>query len=281
MGGSPELPRGWDPETGSLQDLVHGMFHDSYASTDDERHPPTTQPSPTVAVASPGRAQSAADREPAPPPRPPSSPAGLLRRRLAAPALTTAVLLAATLAGLYILDTTATTRASSANVSQVGATVTPPPAPSPAATSPTVAAPLPPPAVPAPEPVVIDFGTRSEVGDGWRLAASRPYPCDVLMAIPVLQQDGTRIVRVTLTLTNRTGIPQPTRVWRLAATADGTPAEHILWPSERFRGVPDTTLKPGRSVRFLVAIRVPEQRVQLRITAERDAAPGAVFAGAL
>jgi len=101
------------------------------------------------------------------------------------------------------------------------------------------------------------------------------------MAIPVLQQDGTRIMRVTLTLTNRTGTPQPARIWRLAATADGTPAELVLWPAERFRGVPDVTLTPGRSVRFLIAIRVPERRVHLRIAAERDAAPGAVLAGTL
>jgi len=33
--------------------------------------------------------------------------------------------------------------------------------------------------------------------------------------------------------------------------------------------------------RFLVAFRVPEHPVQVRITAERDAAPGAVLAGTL
>ena len=60
-------------------------------------------------------------------------------------------------------------------------------------------------------PVVLRFGKRSELADGWRLATSRPYLCDVLMAIPVLQKDGTRIMRVTLTLTNRTGAPQATR----------------------------------------------------------------------
>ena len=75
------------------------------------------------------------------------------------------------------------------------------------------------------------------------------------MAIPVLQKDGTRIMRVTLTLTNRTGAPQATRAWRLAATADGVPAELVQWPAAKFRGVPDRTLNAGRSVGFLVAIR--------------------------
>jgi hypothetical protein len=130
-------------------------------------------------------------------------------------------------------------------------------------------------------PVVAGFGKRTELADGWRLAASRPYLCDVLMAIPVLQKDGTRIMRVTLTLTNRTGAPQATKPWRLTATADGAPAELVLWPAARFRGVPDTTLNAGRSVGFLVAFRVPEHPVQVRITAERAAAPGAVLAGTL
>ena len=38
-------------------------------------------------------------------------------------------------------------------------------------------------------------------------------------------------MRVTLTLTNRTGAPQATRAWRLAATADGAPAELVEWPA--------------------------------------------------
>jgi protocatechuate 3,4-dioxygenase beta subunit len=41
----------------------------------------------------------------------------------------------------------------------------------------------------------------------------------------------------------------------------------------------DTTTT--RSVGFLVAVRVPDHPVQLRITAERDTAPGAVLAGTL
>ncbi len=164
-----------------------------------------------------------------------------------------------------------------------------PSAPTPVA-APAVGLPTPPPSprtaaqvAPAPVvlPVVAAFGKRTELADGWRLAASRPYLCDVLMAIPVLQKDGTRIMRVTLTLTNRTGAPQATRAWRLAATADGVPAELVEWPAANFRGVPDRTLNAGRSVGFLVAIRVPERPVQVRITAERDAAPRAVLAGTL
>ncbi len=146
---------------------------------------------------------------------------------------------------------------------------------------PPVSSSPPAPASAAPQPVALAFGTRSELPDGWRLGASRPYLCDVLMAIPVLQKDGTRIMRVTLTLTNRTGAPQATRMWKLAAIADGTPAELVLWPAKRFRGVPDMTLESGRSVGFLVAFRVPEHPVQVRITAERDAAPRAVLTGTL
>ncbi len=125
------------------------------------------------------------------------------------------------------------------------------------------------------------FGARANLGDGWRLAASRPYPCDVLMVIPVLQQPGTRIMRVTLTLTNRTDGPQRASSWQLAASADGRPAELVLWPAERFRGVPDVTLAPRRSVRFLVAVRIPDRPTQLEITASRDAQARAVLFGAL
>ena len=41
------------------------------------------------------------------------------------------------------------------------------------------------------------------------------------MAIPVLQQNGTRIVRVTVTLINNTGRPQRAKTWSL--TACGVP----------------------------------------------------------
>jgi hypothetical protein len=155
------------------------------------------------------------------------------------------------------------------------APLTPPVSPAPAATAAALTAAV------APAPVAIPFGTRSDVGEGWRLATTRPYLCDVLMAIPVLQRDGTRIIRVTLTLTNRTGTTQPARAWELAAAANGVPAELVLWPAERFRGVPDVTLTPGRSVRFLVAVRVPQDRTQLEITARRADAPRAVLGGSL
>jgi hypothetical protein len=257
MGGMPEPPRGWDPEHDSLEDLVHAMFRD-----DPEQ--PAAQRSVAVEsrqAAAPGR-QASGDRSR------PSRPRRGVFGRLAAPALATAALVTAGLAGGQILTA-------------------PTPAPTPATglptsvASPRTAAQAAPPQPAAPAPVVIGFGKRTELPDGWRLAASRPYLCDVLMAIPDLQKDGTRIMRVTLTLTNRTGGPQPTRPWRLAATADGTPAELVLWPAERFRGVPDVTLNAGRSIGFLVAIRVPIRPAQVRISAERDAAPGAVLAGIL
>jgi hypothetical protein len=199
------------------------------------------------------------------------APAGMPSRprrrvgRLAAPALAVAALVTAGLAGGQIV--TATRPIPVAAPAAPAALPTSPPSP------PTVA--------PVALPVVTGFGERTELADGWRLAASRPYLCDVLMAIPVLQKDGTRIMRVTLTLTNRTGAPQSTRAWRLAATADGAPAELVEWPAAKFGGVPDRTLNAGRSVGFLVAIRVPEHPVQVRITAERDAAPRAVLAGTL
>lgn len=244
MGGMPEPPRGWDPEKGSLEELVHAMFRD-----DPEEPEPPRPAGPEPATAPPA----------AEPPRP--------RRRafpVARPALAAAALVTASLAGGQILTATTTTT----------------PVVAQAVPSPRTAAQVAPQPTAAPE-VVLGFGKRTELADGWRLASSRPYLCDVLMAVPVLQKDGTRILRVTLTLTNRTGTPQPTRAWRLAATADGTPAELVLWPSERFRGVPDVTLAAGRSVGFLVAVRVPDHPVQLRVSAERDAAPGAVLAGRL
>jgi len=250
MAGMPEPPRGWDPEKDSLEDLVHAMFQDDPAE-------PAVQRSATAPP------QAAARRAPAGRSRP--SRPGRRAGRLAAPALAVAALVTAGLAGGQIL------------------TATPAAAPVPAAApaSPRTTVQVAPPTPAAPPPVVVDFGERTQLADGWRLAASRPYLCDVLMAIPVLQKDGTRIMRVTLTLTNRTGAPQATRAWRLAATADGVPAELVEWPAANFRGVPDRTLNAGRSVGFLVAIRVPEHPVQVRITAERDAAPRAVLAGTL
>ncbi|HEX3259073.1 MAG TPA: hypothetical protein VHS35_11195 [Pseudonocardia sp.] len=249
MGGLSEPPRGWDPDKDSLEDLVHAMFQDD-PEEPDARSSAAAAP-PQAAVADRPRRQA-----------PPRSrlPAG----RFAAPALAVAAVVTAGLAAGQILTAT-----------PAG------PVPAAAPASPRTAARVAPPTPAAPAPVVVDFGKRTQLADGWRLAASRPYLCDVLMAVPVLQKDGTRIMRVTLTLTNRTGAPQATRPWRLTATADGAPAELVLWPAARFRGVPDTTLSAGRSVGFLVAFRVPEHPVQVRISAERDAAPGAVLAGTL
>ena len=250
MGGLPEPPRGWDPDKDSLEDLVHAMFQD------DPEEPDARS---SAAAATPRAAVADRPRRQAPPRS--RLPAG----RFAAPALAVAAVVTAGLAGGQIL------------------TATPAAAPVPAAApaSPRTTVQVAPPTPAAPPPVVVDFGERTQLADGWRLAASRPYLCDVLMAVPVLQKDGTRIMRVTLTLTNSTGAPQATKPWRLTATADGAPAELVLWPAARFRGVPDTTLKAGRSVGFLVAFRVPEHPVQVRITAERAAAPGAVLAGTL
>src|SRR5258705_10168313 len=98
---------------------------------------------------------------------------------------------------------------------------------------------------------------------------------------PVRQKAAAGIRGVPRTLPTRTGPPRATPRGRWAGTAEGAPAEFVLWPAERFRGVPDMTLNAGRSVRFLVAFRVPERPVQVRINAERDAAPGAVLAGTL
>jgi hypothetical protein len=260
MGGLPEPPHGWDPKTDSLEDLVYAMFQDDS----------TESPRSTASAAAPTPASDPRER-PSPAARKRRTGATrLLTGRTAAPLLAAAALVTAALAGGQIL--TATPAAAPVAV--------PAPVPGP----PTAATPTPQPvltAAAAAGPVALDFGKRSAMPDGWSLASSRPYLCDVLMAIPVLQKDGTRIMRVTLTLTNRTGAPQATRQWRLAATADGAPAEFVLWPAERFRGVPDMTLNAGRSVRFLVAFRVPEHPVQVRINAAREAAPGAVLAGTL
>jgi hypothetical protein len=256
MGGMSEPPRGWDPEKDSLEDLVHAMFQDDPKEQAAQRaagEPPQATERPTTG-----------DR------RLPSQPRRRAAGRLAAPALAAAALVTAALAGGQILTAPTPTPVAA----PAGPTGRPPPPAAPRSAAQVAPAPV-------ALPVVVDFGKRAELANGWRLAASRPYLCDVLMAIPVLQKDGTRIMRVTLTLTNRTGAPQATRAWRLAATADDAPAELVEWPAAKFRGVPDRTLNAGRSVAFLVAVRVPEHPVQVRITAERDAAPRAVLAGVL
>ena len=285
MGGSSELPRDWDPETDSLQDLVRIMF--------DSDHPVdrTADAASSSVSARPGTAVRPRSADPVSRPATSIEPVPVgARRRFAAPALAAAVLFLLTLAGWQIrtvstatadLATTSapSTSGAAAAPAQTTAQVGPPVTPAPAPASIVVAAPAPVPA--APPPVGIGFGGRTTLGDGWRLAATRPYPCDVLMAIPVLQRDGTRIVRVTLTLTNRTGTPQPAKAWQLAATADENPAELVMWPAERFRGVPDVMLAPSRSVRFLVAIRIPDRPATLEITASRDAVARVVLSGAL
>ena len=132
-----------------------------------------------------------------------------------------------------------------------------------------------------PAPVGIAFPGRADVGEGWQIAVTRPYLCTVLMAVPVLQKPGTRIVRVTVTLVNRTDSTQPANAWSLGvATSEGT-AELVLWPQEGFRGVPDVQLAPGRSVRFLVAVRIPDQPTRVDVRADRGTATRAVLAGTL
>ena len=135
--------------------------------------------------------------------------------------------------------------------------------------------------VTAPAPVDVAFGTRADVEDGWRIAVTRPYPCTVLMAIPPLQQNGTRIVRVTVTLINKTDRPQRAKTWSLTARAGDLPADMVLWPEEGFRGVPDVLLEPRRSARFMIAVRIPDQRTQLKINADRETVTRAVLAGTL
>ena len=290
MATPPELPSGWDPHRDSLEDLVRNLFHDESHDATGERstqRPESSRPSPPVAAAP----VPSADAEPAPRPAP-EPPVGEAERertrprpsRPAVPVLAAAILLIVAAGGWQITATNrpATEFAAGAVVANpavapttapVSGPVSPPP-------SPTAVAALTSAAI-TPEPIGIPFGARSDVGEGWRLAATRPYLCDVLMAIPVLQKDGTRIIRVTLTLTNRTGAAQRARVWDLAATADHAATELVLWPAERFRGVPDVTLAPGRSVRFLVAVRVPDRRTQVEITAHRADAPRAVLSGSL
>src|SRR6478736_1934543 len=146
MAGMPEPPRGWDPEKDSLEDLVHAMFQDDPAEPAVQR----SATAPPQAAARP--AQAGRSRPPRPRPR-----AG----RLAAPALAVAALVTAGLAGGQILTAT-------------------PSAPTPVA-APAVGLPTPPPSprtaaqvAPAPVvlPVVAGFGKRTELADGWRLAAS-------------------------------------------------------------------------------------------------------------
>lgn len=211
------------------------------------------------------------------------------RARVPTYALAGAILLTGSLAGWQVLTHAPVTTSTAAATGPAGhstAVPTPPTEPPAAADPQSQAAmalpdPTPEPVAAAPAPVDIAFGTRGDVQDGWRIAVTRPYPCTVLMAIPVLQHNGTRIVRVTITLVNNTDAPQRTNTWSLTATAADAPAEMVLWPRERFRGVPDVLLTPKRSVRFMIAVRVPDQRTQLKISADRDTTTRAVLAGTL
>ena len=288
MASSPDLPRGWDPRSDSLEDLVRTLFDEDGPRRDADEGAPRTErnesvdPPQPLSAAPPGQPRPA-DLEPRHGTSRPTG--GTVHPRfypLAVAALATATLLVGGAAGWQVhaarapaagvpADAAVSTRAAA----PASAALSPPVSPAPTATTGALTAAV------APAPVAIPFGARSDVGEGWRLAASRPYLCDVLMAIPVLQQDGTRIIRVTLTLTNRTGTTQPTRAWELAAAADGAPAELVLWPAERFRGVPDVMLTPGRSVRFLVAVRVPQERTRVEITARRADTLRAVLGGSL
>ena len=132
-----------------------------------------------------------------------------------------------------------------------------------------------------PAPVGIAFPGRADVGEGWRIAVTRPYLCTVLMAVPALQKPGTRIVRVSVTLINRTGSTQPANAWSLDVATSGGTAELVLWPAEGFRGVPDVLVAPGRSVRFLVAVRIPDEPTRVDVRADRGTATRAVLAGTL
>jgi len=285
---SPDLPRGWDPRSDSLEDLVRTLFDEDGPRRDADEGAPrierneSVDPPQPLSAAPPGQPRPA-DLEPRPGTSRPTG--GTVHPRfypLAVAALATATLLVGGAAGWQVhaarapaAGVPAAAAVSTRAAAPASAALSPPVSPGPTATTAALTAAV------APAPVAIPFGARSDVGEGWRLAATRPYLCDVLMAIPVLQQDGTRIIRVTLTLTNRTGTTQPTRAWELAAAADGAPAELVLWPAERFRGVPDVMLTPGRSVRFLVAVRVPQERTRVEITARRADTLRAVLGGSL
>jgi hypothetical protein len=142
----------------------------------------------------------------------------------------------------------------------------------------TAVASTPAPALPA--AVAVPFaGGRVDVGGGWRIGVSRPYLCPVLMTIPSLASGDSRMVRMTVTIVNVTGAAQPARAWTLQATADGSPVEMILWPSAGFRGVPDRVLAPGERVRFLVAVRLPAQRVAVEVAAAHPSGVRAALTG--
>lgn len=122
------------------------------------------------------------------------------------------------------------------------------------------------------------FGERTELG-GWRMAVTKPYPCPVLRTVPALMTSDSQLIRMTVTLVNNTDSAQQARSWVLDATADGRPAELVIWPAAGFHGVPDRLLAPGESVRFLVAARVPNERTRFELGATRAAADRLTFGG--
>ena len=292
----PRLPEGWDPASDSLENLVRRMF-----DSDDAR-PPADPAAPIKPPETHGTDTAIGTKQPAPHPATPTVPrapaaqpvpqraaTGSARARLTECALIGVIALLGFLAAWQVLaDAPVATKAapltdragSSASVrvepTQLEAAADPQ---AEAARALPNMAPEPVTAVPA--PVDVAFGTRADVEDGWRIAVTRPYPCTVLMAIPALQQNGTRIVRVTVTLINKTDRPQRAKTWNLTARAGDLPADMVLWPEEGFRGVPDVLLEPRRSARFMIAVRIPDQRTQLKINADRETVTRAVLAGTL
>lgn len=298
MSGSPDLPPDWDPESDSLEELVHRMFASdgprpqagstagtTFLESSDTGRPisPRPSPLPPVPTVVAPQAATAVARE-----LPDRVATGAGRVHVMTSGLAGAIVLALSLAGWQVhtgapgtagggqVTGPANTLATASSLSTEPEPVVDPQAGAAMAIN---VPPVPP--APLPAPVDIAFGARGDVEDGWRIGVSRPYRCTVLMAIPVLQQDGTRIVRVTVTLVNNTDRPQRADMWSLRAMAGDAPAEMVLWPAAGFRGVPDVDLAPDRSVRFLVAVRIPDQRTQLKISADRETATRAVLAGTL
>lgn len=292
---SPGLPEGWDPDSDSLEDLVRKMFDSDRSrppdGSDARTEPPETHATDTAIGTrqpAPHPATPAVPRPAAARPLPRRATTESARARVRTYALAGAVAVLGSLAGWQVLaDAPVVTTAAPPTGRTGSASVPSPPTEPQAPANPQAeaamvlpaTAPEPVPVVPA--PVGIAFGTRADIVDGWRIAVTRPYRCTVLMAIPVLQQNGTRIVRVTVTLINNTDRPQRAKTWSLTARAGDLPAEMVLWPEEGFRGVPDVILEPQRSARFMIAVRIPDQRIQLKINADRETVTRAVLAGTL
>jgi hypothetical protein len=268
----------------------------------DDSRPPGDPAAPTEPPETHGTDTAVGTRAPAPHPATPTAPhvpaaqpvsqraaTGSARARVTECALAGAIALLGFLAAWQVLaDATVATNAApltdrAASSASVRSAPTQPEATADPQADAAMALPDmgPEPVTAVPAPVDVAFGTRADVEDGWRIAVTRPYPCTVLMAIPALQQNGTRIVRVTVTLINRTDRPQRAKTWSLTARTGDLPADMVLWPEEGFRGVPDVLLGPRRSARFMIAVRIPDQRTQLKINADRETVTRAVLAGTL